>query len=98
MYLRIKGPDTPDAIRQCDMEFKFSKYLEGLSHFKLFCLHIFQNLLSLAVLSTLKTEKSSRVVKSRPVCLDLKGPHRPNAIRQRDANFQFSKTNKTVNG
>ena len=28
----------------------------------------------------------------------LKGPHRPDAIRQRDANFQFSKTNKTVNG
>ena len=27
-----------------------------------------------------------------------KGPHRPDAIRQRDANFQFSKTNKTVNG
>ena len=28
--------------------------LEALSHFKLFCLHIFQNLLSLAVLSTFK--------------------------------------------
>ena len=27
-----------------------------------------------------------------------KGPHRPDAIRQRDANFQFSKTNKNVNG
>ena len=27
-----------------------------------------------------------------------KGPHRPDAIRQRDANFQFSRTNKTVNG
>ena len=27
-----------------------------------------------------------------------KGPYRPNAIRQRDANFQFLKTNKTVNG
>jgi hypothetical protein len=27
-----------------------------------------------------------------------KGPHRPDAIRQRDANFQFSKTNTTVNG
>jgi hypothetical protein len=27
-----------------------------------------------------------------------KGTHRPDAIRQRDANFQFSKTNKTVNG
>ena len=27
-----------------------------------------------------------------------KGPHRPDAIRQRDANFQFLKTNKTVNG
>jgi hypothetical protein len=26
------------------------------------------------------------------------GPHRPDAIRQRDANFQFSKTNTTVNG
>ena len=25
------------------------------------------------------------------------GPYRPNAIRQRDANFQFLKTNKTVN-
>ena len=25
-----------------------------------------------------------------------KGPHRPDAIRQRDANFQVSKTNKTV--
>jgi hypothetical protein len=25
-------------------------------------------------------------------------PYRPNAIRQRDANFQFLKTNKTVNG
>jgi hypothetical protein len=24
--------------------------------------------------------------------------HDTNAIRQRDANFQFSKTNKTVNG
>ena len=29
--------------------------------------------------------------------LKYKGPHRPNAIRQRDANFQFLKTNKTVN-
>ena len=27
-----------------------------------------------------------------------KGPYRPNAIRQRDANFQFLKSNKTVNG
>jgi hypothetical protein len=27
-----------------------------------------------------------------------KGPYRPNAIRQRDANFQFLKTNKTVSG
>jgi hypothetical protein len=27
-----------------------------------------------------------------------KGPHRPDAIRQHDANFQFSKTNKTANG
>ena len=27
-----------------------------------------------------------------------KVPHRPDAIRQRDANFQFSKTNKTYNG
>ena len=27
-----------------------------------------------------------------------KDTHRPDAIRQRDANFQFSKTNKTVNG
>ena len=30
--------------------------------------------------------------------LDTKGPHRPNANRQRDANFQFLKTNKTVIG
>jgi hypothetical protein len=29
--------------------------------------------------------------------LSLKA-HRPDAIRQRDANFEFSKTNKTVNG
>jgi hypothetical protein len=27
-----------------------------------------------------------------------KGPYRPNAIQQRDANFQFLKSNKTVNG
>ena len=32
------------------------------------------------------------------VCMELKGPHRPDAIRQSDANFKFSKTNKTVNG
>jgi hypothetical protein len=31
-------------------------------------------------------------------CVENEGPHRPDAIRQRDANFQFSKTNKTVNG
>jgi hypothetical protein len=30
-------------------------------------------------------------------CLQTKGPHRPDAIRQRDGNFQFTKTNKTVN-
>ena len=47
---------------------------------------------------SLKIENSRRVAESRPVCMDLKGPHRPDAIRQRDANFQFSKTNKTVNG
>ena len=47
---------------------------------------------------SLKTENSRRVAKSRPVCMGLKGPYRPNAIRQRDANFQFLKTNKTVNG
>ena len=35
-------------------------------------------------------KKSRRVVESRPVCMDLKGPYRPDAIRQRDANFQFS--------
>jgi hypothetical protein len=29
---------------------------------------------------------------------NVKGPHRPNANRQRDANFQFLKTNKTVIG
>ena len=38
----------------------------------------------------LKTENSRRVVESRSVCVDFKGPHRPDAIRQRDANFQFS--------
>jgi hypothetical protein len=32
------------------------------------------------------------------VATNSKGPHRPDAIRQRDANFYFSKTNKTVNG
>ena len=47
---------------------------------------------------SLKTENSRRVAKSRPVCMGLKGPHRLDAIRQGDANFQFSKTNKTVNG
>jgi hypothetical protein len=39
-----------------------------------------------------KTEKTGKVQ------VKTKGPHRPDAIRQRDANFQFSKTNKTVNG
>jgi hypothetical protein len=41
---------------------------------------------------SLKTENSRRVAKSRPVCKDLKGPHRPDAIRQRDANYQFQKS------
>jgi hypothetical protein len=36
--------------------------------------------------------------KPEKAALTTKGPHRPDAIRQRDANFQFSKTNKTVNG
>jgi hypothetical protein len=40
----------------------------------------------------MKIEKSRRVVESRPVCMDLKGPYRPDAIWQRDANFQFSMT------
>jgi hypothetical protein len=47
---------------------------------------------------SLKIENSRRVAKSRPVCMDLKGPDTPDAVRQRDANFQFFKTNKTVNG
>jgi hypothetical protein len=38
-----------------------------------------------------KSAKNGRKVKAI-------GPHRPNAIRQRDANFQFLKTNKTING
>jgi hypothetical protein len=44
---------------------------------------------------SLKTENSRRVAKSRPVCMGLKA-HTDHAIRQRDANFQFLKTNKTV--
>ena len=32
------------------------------------------------------------------VSLDCKGPYRPNAIRQRDANFPVLRTNKNVNG
>jgi hypothetical protein len=35
---------------------------------------------------------------NKPWSNEVKGPHRPGAIRQRDANFQFSKTNKTING
>jgi hypothetical protein len=41
---------------------------------------------------SLKIENSRRVAKSRPVCMDLKGPDTPDAIRQRDAIFRFSLT------
>ena len=41
---------------------------------------------------SLKTENSRRVAKSRPVCMGLKGPDTPDAIRQRDAIFLFSLT------
>ena len=34
-------------------------------------------------------------IASRRVALPNKSPHRPDAIWQRDANFQFSKANKT---
>ena len=40
---------------------------------------------------------SSQQRREYTLLYDIKGPHRPDAIRQRDANFQFSKTNKTVN-
>ena len=43
---------------------------------------------------SLKTENSRRVAESRPVCMGLKGPYRPDAIRHCDANFQFSMTFK----
>jgi hypothetical protein len=41
---------------------------------------------------SLKFENSRRDDESRPVCMDLKGPYRPDANWQRDANFQFSMT------
>ena len=34
----------------------------------------------------------------KPLLAMYKGPYRPNAIRQRDTNFQFLKINKSVNG
>jgi hypothetical protein len=41
-----------------------------------------------------KRQKSFSFVKlNSQTC---KGPHRPDAVRQRDANFQFSKTNKRI--
>ena len=43
------------------------------------------------------TSRSLSDIKTRAESESL-GPYRPNAIRQRDANFQFLKTNKTVNG
>ena len=47
----------------------------------------------------LKIESQNKKVQQKRNCSRFpKGPHRPDAIRQRDANFQFSKTNKTVNG
>jgi hypothetical protein len=55
-----------------------SKYLENLNYTQSY--------------RSVKIETSRRVVESHPVCLDLKGPYRPDAIRQRDANFQFSMT------
>jgi hypothetical protein len=39
---------------------------------------------------SLKIENSRRVAKSRSVCMDLKGPDTPDAIR--DAIFRFSLT------
>ena len=38
---------------------------------------------------SVKIENSRRVAESGPVCLHLKGPHRLNAIWQREANFGF---------
>ena len=43
-----------------------------------------------------KKDKKALVLQS--LILKRVKAHRPDAIRQRDANFQFSKTNKTVNG
>jgi hypothetical protein len=50
--------------------------------------------------STAIMKKQKRQSLNFEECVDaialapFKGPYRPNAIRQRDANFQFLKTNK----
>jgi hypothetical protein len=44
-----------------------------------------------------KKDNKALVLQTELNSQTCKGPHRPDAIRQRDANFQFSKTNETVN-
>jgi hypothetical protein len=55
--------------------------------------------IALQAFAASSTRKPTRKGENRTGrCLGVTPSYRPNAIRQRDTNFQFLKTNKTVNG